>query len=97
MPDHSDVEDPRRRHGGVPPRPWRVNIDVNSRDPNDRECWGIVDANGNAVVETDCGYYPPDIETAEFIVNCVNAVQMLRDSEALASNPGKFLNERKEP
>lgn len=50
----------------IAPRPWRVHT-------GDGDCWGILDANGNRVVETDSGYYPPNIATAEFIVKCVNA------------------------
>lgn len=61
-------EDPRKRHGGIPPRPWKVQIEVFG----DEECWGIIAADGTCVVETDSGVYPPDIETAEFICKCVN-------------------------
>jgi hypothetical protein len=34
--------------------------------------WGIVDCNGDKVVETDSGYYSPDADIAEYIVKCVN-------------------------
>lgn len=74
MSNNSDVEDNRRRHGGIPPRPWRVKIYTSN--PNtviaETDCWGIYAANGKCVVETDSGFYPPDIETAEFICKCVN-------------------------
>jgi hypothetical protein len=75
-------ENSRRRHGGIPPRPWHVKIYVNSPTTviEDIECWGIYAADGTRVVETDSGYYPPDIETAEFICKCVNA---LSDSQAI--------------
>ncbi len=55
----------RLRHGGTPPRPWTVRIEG-------EECWGIYAADGTTVVVTDSGFYPPDVETAEFICNCVN-------------------------
>ncbi len=50
------------------PRPWKV-----IPDPDDNErCWGIEDAEGNTIVETDCGFYSPTREVAEFIVKLVN-------------------------
>lgn len=49
----------------VPPRPWSVYIE-------DGECWGIKDANGERVVETDTGVYPPNLRTALLIVKAVN-------------------------
>lgn len=64
-------EDNRKRHGGIPPRPWRVEIERWGGD-GDEECLGIYAADGVRVIVTDSGFYPPDIETAEFIVKCVN-------------------------
>ena len=60
-------EDPRKRHRGPPPRPWHVELSDDGED-----CYGILGADGRRVIETDSGVYPPDIETAEFIVKCVN-------------------------
>jgi hypothetical protein len=54
-----------RDESTVSPRPWRV-LQV------DGECDGIVDVNGDAVIETDTGVYPPNLATAEFICKCVN-------------------------
>lgn len=51
----------------IPPTPWQVVM-----DDDDEECWGIVDANGEEVIVTDCGYYPPNRATAELIVAAVN-------------------------
>lgn len=51
----------------LPPRPWSVYI-------VDGMCWGILAADGTEIVQTDCGYYPPNLKTAEFICECVNAV-----------------------
>lgn len=55
----------------VPPRPWRV-VTEKCFTSDDVECWGIVDADNNPVIETDCGHYPPNIKTAELIVFLVN-------------------------
>lgn len=60
-----------RYDGEVPPRPWRV-VTEKCFTSDDVECWGIVDANNNPIVVTDCGHYPPNIKTAELIVELVN-------------------------
>ncbi len=49
------------------PRPWKVELE-------DGLCWGIVDANGRKVVETDSGFYEPDEPTAQLIVDVINAL-----------------------
>ena len=54
----------------IPPRPWRT---ISGDDPEDpSRCNGIVDADGNSVVVTDSGFYPPNMKTAEWIVRLVN-------------------------
>lgn len=53
-------------------RPWRVVVETWG-DPPEDYCDGIVDAEGERVVETDSGCYPPDLETAQLIVDAVNA------------------------
>lgn len=51
----------------ISPRPWRVE---NVARENDCAC--ILDANGDPVVITDDGFYPPNLATAHFICKCVN-------------------------
>ena len=64
--------------------PWKVVYDQHW-SYNDKREWGpwggiiqplcvvnIVDCDGHRIVETDLGIYPPEPETAEFIVKCVN-------------------------
>lgn len=51
-------------------KPWKVEYcGVGSKSVYDIR---VRDCNGKIVVETDGGYYPPDAETAEYIVKCVN-------------------------
>ena len=54
-----------RDENTIHPRPWRVVV-------SHGECQGILDADGELVVETDSGFYPPNLATAEFICKCVN-------------------------
>ena len=49
------------------PRPWRLGTDQGE----------IVAANGEPVIITDCGYYPPGPWTAKFIVAAVNGYKRL--------------------
>ena len=51
------------------PGPWRCEFDEIWPAVTDQP---ILDANGEAVVVTDSGCYPPDPETARFIVDAVN-------------------------
>lgn len=51
------------------PTPWRLDLD--KEWPEFTDC-PIRDANGNPVVQTDSGVYPPDNETAALIVKAVN-------------------------
>ena len=37
----------------------------------------IRDKNGQRVVETDSGFYPPNLATSKFIVACVNSISEL--------------------
>ncbi len=58
-------------------RPWRVLVEsygdaFPDTEPEDY-CNGIVDADGDHVIQTDSGCYPPDLETAQLIVDAVNA------------------------
>ncbi len=52
-------------------RPWRVLVE--SWNGSEDYCDGIVNAEGDPVVETDSGFYAPDLETAQLIVDAVNA------------------------
>lgn len=54
------------------PRPWKA-LPGDEIEGEGRRCDGIVDANGHSVVVTDSGFYPPDLETAQLIVDAVNA------------------------
>ena len=62
----------------ISPRPWKV---LYSEDLS--EVWGIVDADGNSVIETDAGFYGPKAEDAEVIVRLVNEALLLSDLEKL--------------
>lgn len=57
------------------PRPWRVEYGDGYDDHGNtiQVPYQIVDANGERVVETDTGVYPPTAEDAELIVRAVNA------------------------
>jgi len=57
------------------PTPWRLDFDEIWPAVTD---WPILDANGEPVVITDSGCYPPDNETAREIVEAVNAHENLR-------------------
>ncbi len=58
------------------PTPWRLQIDEVGPEFTDVP---IVDANGEPVVITDSGCYPPDNATAALIVEAVNERDRLRD------------------
>lgn len=64
MSDHQEIKD-ISEFDAMFPRPWRVEM-------KDGECWGVVAANGNRVIETDSGYYPPGGIGAAMIVFAVN-------------------------
>ena len=60
-------------------KPWKVDyeIDFETEKPRLDEdgkkiIMGIIDCDDKNIIQTDCGYYPPDAETAEYIVKCVN-------------------------
>lgn len=53
------------------PLPWRFEAEDRFED------WPIRDANGEPVVVTDSGFYPPDNETAREIVEAVNSRERL--------------------
>ena len=57
-------------------KPWKVVYNTHDwRDvplPKPYSVLNIVDCNGTHILETDIGVYPPDAETAEYIVKCVN-------------------------
>ena len=57
------------------PTPWRLQIDEVGPEFTDVP---IVDANGEPVVITDSGCYPPDNATAALIVEAVNGVEATR-------------------
>ena len=61
------MDSEKRKH----PIPWRVLIERTTDGTS--YCNGVVDANGQTVIETDAGYYPPDVETAEMLVKAVNS------------------------
>ena len=58
------------------PTPWRLQIDEVGPEFTDVP---IVDANGEPVVITDSGCYPPDNATADLIVEAVNERDRLRE------------------
>lgn len=66
---------------GVSPTPWSI-------EEQDGRVLNIRDKNGQRVVETDCGFYPPNLETSKFIVACVNSI-----SELLKQVCPKFRND----
>lgn len=53
------------------PAPWKVILEDDGL--GELVPWGIVDAAGHRVVETDAGVYPPARVVADFIVRAVNA------------------------
>jgi len=53
--------------------PWTV--DWSTGEYSGEVVYGIDDCNGNRVVTTDCGYYPPKKDVAEYIVATVNATR----------------------
>lgn len=52
------------------PTPWKVVMDG-------EDVARITDADGESVIETDLGAYPPYIEDAAHIVKCVNTHEAL--------------------
>ena len=65
------------------PGPWRCEFDEDWPATTD---WPILDANGEPVVVTDSGFYPPDPETARAIVDAMNGRAAAR-RRARAANP----------
>ena len=59
----------------ISPLPWRMNDDESGLYTIDEP---ILDANGSAVVKTDCGCYPPEFPVSEAIVECMNTVHVLQ-------------------
>lgn len=60
--------------------------EYNTQDDGQPEVWNIVDANGNRVIETDSGFYPPKSEDAELIVDAVNGIPHCEHCQALVSD-----------
>lgn len=52
--------------------PLWVNY-VPERDYDEMKVEGIYDYKGMRIVETDSGYYPPNVEQAEYLVAATNA------------------------
>jgi hypothetical protein len=74
--------------------PWKI---YNDYDPESVD--GIVSSKGRTIVETDSGYYPPNLIDAKFIATSpefeAKAIKRIRELEAeLASvtNADKFLS-----
>ena len=49
-------------------KPWKVEYCGEDLT----EVYQVVNCDGVTVIETDAGFYPPDAETAKYIVKCVN-------------------------
>ena len=66
------------------PTPWKVafwtDLDGEQKYDDDEP---IQDANGNTVIVTDSGVYPPDRETVEEIIRAVNAYDILLEQKRL--------------
>jgi hypothetical protein len=58
------------------PRPWYAVWEALDAQ-NQPLCTGIQGANGEDIVKTDGGYYPPGPEDAKLIVRAVNAFEAL--------------------
>lgn len=56
------------------PRPWRLALDEDAPSLTD---WPILDAEGNPVLVTDSGFYPPQPDVSRLIVEAVNAHESL--------------------
>ena len=70
------------------PGPWRCEFDEIWPAVTDQP---ILDANGEAVVVTDSGCYPPDPETSRFIVDAVNGyAALLAERDALRRLVGEL-------
>lgn len=73
------------------PGPWRCEFDESWPAVTD---WPILDANGEAVVVTDSGCYPPDPETSRFIVDAANFYEARRHMVSYAEAVCTFVGER---
>ena len=74
------------------PGPWRCEFDEDCPATTD---WPILDANGEPVVVTDSGFYPPDPETARAIVDAMNNEDSWRKAYIKArTERNAFLHER---
>ena len=56
------------------PGPWKYDPDEDAEITD----MPILDANGDPVVQTDAGCYPPDPETARMIVDAMNGREEVR-------------------
>jgi hypothetical protein len=79
------------------PLPWKVDCDPVLVIKENR-IFKIQDANGNTIVKTDCGFYPPSKVDADFICLAVNAferdreikrelIEALKELDASADDP----------
>jgi len=60
----------RERLEKASPKPWVI-----TRYKDDPSVDGIVDANGDKVIETDSGVYPPSEHDAQFIVHSLKDIE----------------------
>jgi hypothetical protein len=73
-----DLKAIRERADAASPGPWKATHGERIMS-GDRECEGIVDVDGNDIVKTDSGCYPPRMRDAEFIVHARADVPALLD------------------
>lgn len=71
-----DTKRLRELHAAATPGPWRYLVDDATVDGM---IDGIVDGDGDDIVKTDCGIYPPRLEDAQLIVTLVNQAPALLD------------------
>lgn len=63
------------------PLPWK--LDKGEDLDGNPQVWHVMDANGNRVITTDCGFYTRFEGDYDLIVNAVNSIDRLRKSEDL--------------
>lgn len=58
------------------PLPWK--LDKGKDVDGNPQVWHVMDANGNRVITTDCGFYTRFEGDYDLIVNAVNSIDRLR-------------------
>lgn len=94
-----DIKKLRELDAAATPGPWSVIVDSFGEDDKYTRCGGIATGNDamplydrTMIVETDSGFYPPDLPTAHLIATMRNALPELLDEIERLREANKWLD-----